>query len=133
MSELLPAVETYEWRCEEAVSDARAKGFEVICAAPDRLLIDIDDTESKKHFQRSLGLLRGHFGLVEMERWRSKSGDGWHIVLRCNPCDFTTRIALQACLGSDRKREALALMMAKDGEPDPSYLFKPPNARKVSC
>jgi hypothetical protein len=115
----------YEWKCADAVADAEKRGFSIIRSAQNLLLIDIDDADSKRHFERTLGLLRNHFGLKELQRWRSKSGKGWHIVVECTPCDFTTRIALQACLGSDRKREALALMMAMDGEFEPSYLFKP--------
>jgi|SRR5580692_8343496 hypothetical protein len=118
----------YEWNYSEAIAAAEKSGFEVVRSAEDRLLVDIDDTESLRHFKSAFAILKGHFVLKEVTRWRSKSGEGWHIVLSCKPCDFIMRVALQACLGSDRKREALALMMAADGEKDPSFLFKPPTS-----
>ena len=115
----------YEWHHARAIDVAERNGFEVVRTSPDRLLLDIDREDDLRKFATGKQLLESHFGLREISRWRSKSGKGWHIIMQCNPCDFTTRLLLHACLGSDLKREALGLMMQADGENEISFLFKP--------
>lgn len=118
--------QVYDWNIDNAVDNAEASGFTVIQSETGILLLDLDDTESKRHYDRTIKTIAEYFGIMELERWRSKSGEGWHIKLACSSgLDFIHRVALQACLGSDRKREGLALMMHKDGLVNPSWLFKP--------
>jgi len=78
-------------------------------------------------------MLHSRFGLEITQRYRSKSGEGWHIRgAPAPPLRFHDASSVaKACLGSDRKRESLALMMAADGEKDPSYLFKAGEGGKV--
>ena len=113
----------YEWNFEESRKAAAAKGLEIVDTAPNRLLIDFDSPDTKR-FDLALSWLRSRFDLKELARWKSKGGKNWHILLSCAPCDFTKRIALQFALGSDFKRETLALLMQADGH-EVSFLFRP--------
>jgi len=120
------AQEGYEWNIEEAIA-ACGENLEVIRTRPDILLLDLDCETAHTQYKRNLSLLQKHFGLVEVDSYRSKSmkENHWHVVVKCDPCDITTRIALQLALGSDYRREGMALMMIQDGIENPSFLYKP--------
>lgn len=120
------AQEGYEWNIEEAIA-ACGDCLEVIRTRPDILLLDLDCETAHAQYKRNLSLLHKHFGLVEVDTYLSKSmkENHWHVVVKCDPCDITTRIALQLALGSDYRREGMALMMVKDGIDNPSFLYKP--------
>lgn len=117
--------ENGKWSIVEAIAQAESDGFTVIKTSPERLLVDLDGDDRLPLFDQQFELLKERFKLSEIERYRSKSGLGWHIVLRCAPLKTETRLLLQACLGSDLKREALGFLMFCDGIQDPSVLFKP--------
>ncbi len=104
---------------------ARLEGFTVINTAPDRLLLDLDDETAEKQFTTILPIIQSAYGLNVLDMWRSKSGIGKHVVLACVPLSFRDRIGLQAVLGSDRKREALALLPDRL-ENEISFLLRPP-------
>ena len=115
----------YGWSIEDNIIVAAGKGFEVIRASPSRLLLDLDDAASLARYQSMKPIVASHWAISEVGRWHSKSGRGFHVEIACDiPC-FLTRVALQLALGSDPKREALAVAMFLDGIPEPSCLFKP--------
>jgi hypothetical protein len=124
------AEEGYDWNIEEAIA-AFGENLEVIRTRPDILLLDLDSETAHAQYKRNLSLLQKHFGLVEVDTYRSKSmkENHWHVVVKCDPCDITTRIALQLALGSDYRREGMALMMIQDGIENPSFLYKPKAAK----
>lgn len=115
----------YEWGIESAIEQAEAGGFTVVRSTDRTLLLDLDDGAALETYREMLPKLAQLYGLKEAERWHSKSGVGVHVVVACEVMSFQERVALQACLGSDRMREALAIAMAADGEENPSVLFKP--------
>ena len=115
----------YEWNIANTIAEARAAGFTVIQATETTLLLDLDDDVAEDIYERTLPRLASLYELCETERWRSKSGIGLHVVLSCHALPFPERAALQACLGSDRIREGIAIRRHLDGNDNPSFLFKP--------
>lgn len=109
---------------EAAANKAKKQGFEVVYADDNHLLLDLDDTSDRTFFENQFHLLND--GVVE-DRWLSKSGKGEHVVIRLDsPRGIRDRIILQACLGSDRKREMIALLKYVDGGiSNGIMLFKP--------
>lgn len=116
----------YQWRIEAAVELASDNGFEVIWATETTLLLDLDDVQSQETYIANFKSAEVLFGLTEVDRWPSKSGEGIHVVVQCKPMPALARIALQAYLGSDKRREILAVAMFMDGVENPTCLFKPP-------
>ena len=88
--------------------------------------MDLDDEQALKTYEKVLPIVTELFELKELDRWKSKSGVGIHVVLQCKPLSFVKRVAIQAALGSDPIRECLAISMEIDGLIEPSVLFKPP-------
>ena len=115
----------YEWGIEQAIEAAEKEGFEIVRATNTTLLLDLDDGQSQDTYKRVRRTIEGLFGLKEQDRWPSKSGEGIHVVLSCKPMVAAHRIALQACLGSDKVRESLVIGMLLDGVENPTVLFKP--------
>lgn len=123
----------YDWNYKDAIQIAEDNDFLVLQSRPGLLLLDLDNPEALAHYETHLPLVARDFDLLEVSRYTSQSGKGTHIVLSCAPIkDMNLRIALQAVLGSDRKREALALRMAKQGIENPSWLFRPPQDQETT-
>lgn len=113
-------------RVEDVIESAKQAGFEVIETDPHTLLLDLDSPQALALYEAMLAKFGEQFCLVEKQRWRSKSGKGWHVVVRsCVFLDPYERVAMQASLGSDPVRELLAVKyIAEDIQPF-SFLFKP--------
>lgn len=107
---------------------AKKDGFTIIHPAPDRLLLDLDTPESQERYAQLFPVVQGYFeGAIEENRWLSKSGIGMHVVVKLPfHIDMPSRIALQAALGSDPKREILSIGYLHS----PSVLFKPDGTKK---
>lgn len=105
-----------------AVDVARSKGQEVVFGDSHHLLLDIDSKEALAHYESFMEMLKD-LELVEESRWSSKSLGHLHIIVQSKKYALTVseRIALQACLGSDLKHEALSLVSYLN----PCVLFKP--------
>ena len=108
---------------------------EVIQSRYSRLLLDLDDFKDLVYYNQSLPYVtellaeRGYI-LKKKDSWKSKSGVGEHVYLMFPKqnkkyFDFPTRLLLEVCLGSDRKRALFSLMNYLDGEPESNLLFKP--------
>jgi hypothetical protein len=80
---------------------------------PDELQLDIDDRDDMRVAVDMLAVLEGNGVPARViKTTRSKSGNA-HVYIKLEwpeGLDPVTRIALQACLGSDRKRELLSLL-----------------------
>lgn len=102
------------------------EGFTVIQGDPHKILLDLDTEEAAGQYKRYLPLARRLFNVEEFDLWTSKSGFGTHVILHTpEKLDAVTRLTIQACLGSDPARELLGLMRVRNGEKEPSLLFKP--------
>ena len=108
------------------IKEAQEAGFTVMVAQADEILLDLDTPESELQFEGNLQLLASLFGVTNVERWKSKS-KGHHVIVHIATKGLSDaeRIALQAALGSDGKREIIAIKRLRDGDTRPSVLFKP--------
>src|SRR5262245_55939864 len=90
---------------DEAIAEATAKGFEVVRGNDTTLLCDLDSPAAIERFHTVYPLVEEYFGADDYESWESKSGN-MHVLVKLNgPLHVTTRLLLQAALGSDGKRE----------------------------
>lgn len=121
-----------KWSIEQDIEAAAKNGMEIIRTTPTTLLVDLDSNSHLPLFEKQFSLLKDALKLSEIERYRSKSGTNWHIVLSCAPLTIEKRLLFQCLLGSDRKREALGILMNADGVKNPSVLFKPVGAGGVT-
>ena len=92
---------------------ANRLGLFVVVPGEDEIQLDIDDDESLAHYAAMVKVLESS-GVYVYEKSRTVSrGGNWHIVVTLSTggvlSDYA-RIALQAALGSDRKRELLSAM-----------------------
>lgn len=111
----------------EALERAKKEDLLVIFPKPNELLIDIDDAEGLKAFERCHNILEEHFGIIGVEMKPSMSGkvDHLHITVTLETeVNDIERIVLQACLGSDRMREILGLVMALSNDPHPTLFLE---------
>jgi hypothetical protein len=117
----------YVTAVQSDVAKARRDGFDVVWPELDQVLLDLDDQNAMEHYERILPMAKDIFGAVERRRWRSKSGQGWHVVVEVDhELTAIQRVALQAAMGSDRKRELMATARAMRRDEHVSVLFKPP-------
>ena len=136
---------------EDPYEVAKEKGLECVLPADDELQIDIDDEASLKQYERGITVLSEN-GIIVTETKRTVSAGGnTHIYVKCelrasrnasfwkrmfgqgDKIDPMTRIALQACLGSDRVRELLSILRitSKSGRP-PTVFFEKPAVTMVT-
>ena len=114
-------------RQKEAVELALADGKSIIYANDNLLLLDFDDVEEMPNLNRKLALLRHFVGCDLISQYQSSSGGGWHAVITLDsPLPYFARIALQAVLGSDWKREMLTVLQNHcQGSAVEPVLFRP--------
>ena len=115
---------------EDAIAWASANNLKVVLPTEFQLLIDIDSQNDRETFDQNFDLVDSIYGVVDSVETRSRSGDSAksHIVLTLKtPLKSTTeRVALQAVLGSDRRREAHSLQRIFLGEKNPTLFFEKP-------
>ena len=112
----------------ERIALAEKAGFEIVRGDDRTLLLDLDTPNAISQFASMRDMVRDKVGFVEVERWPSKSGGGrTHVRISIrDPLSPIERIAVQAMLGSDPKRELLGLLKIRAGiNGDPSVLFRP--------
>jgi hypothetical protein len=110
---------------DAVIAQAQAEGFEVVRASYSVLLLDLDTPAAVAQFDRVLPIVQEHFGVLGMERWRSKSGNTHISVTLSAAQPWAVRYALEAALGSDGLRSALALLQMINGCNEASILFRP--------
>jgi len=125
---------TNQDQLDDAVMTAIQKGMAIVEPRDNWLLLDLDDDSALAIYELRYRDLVENFGAHEVERWRSKSGVGTHVIveLAVGLRSEEERIALQASCGSDGLRELLAIACLYDGCERPSVLFKP-SAEPVVC
>jgi hypothetical protein len=95
-------------------------------AADNQLFIDIDTDLQFSVFETQVKLLKKHFYFKSVTVSPSKQGlPHRHIVIEmAHMYPLLTRIALQACLGSDPARELISIKRAIDGESNVVIFFE---------
>lgn len=125
MTTLLKDAEYTEEDVDDVVAKAKLAGFIVYRSNPKLLLIDLDNPASVAQYERVLPVIASMYNAVEDDRWVSKGGNQHRLVKLAKPAGVGTRLGLQAMLGSDGLREALALKRVQNGVSEPSLLFRP--------
>jgi hypothetical protein len=110
---------------DRAFEKAKEQGLKVVVPASNELQIDIDTEEDYDLFLAHIKILL-QFGVAEFKSAPSKSGLPKRHVTVTLPYDLNhwQRIALQASLGSDRKREILSCIMVMAGDPLPTIFLE---------
>lgn len=108
---------------EENCAAAEAAGLSVVKADDYTLQLDIDSADALNEFYARWDKFNKWFA-GEPIITRSKSNK-WHITIKTLvPLSVETRIAIQACLGSDYVREMLCILRVIYNVPDPVILFE---------
>lgn len=118
---------------------AERLGKVVVLPDPDELFIDIDSDSGFDALKRGLeAAANAGLRIREKKRIPSKTPGHWHVYLtiEVGAKSFTptklVRVALQACLGSDRKRELLSLARIMHHiERPPTVFFEDPTASDI--
>ena len=101
---------------------------ELVVSSPLHLLIDLDTIAQHETFTASAAILREAepkiFGKIES--WTSRNGKGTHYLIELKEeKSVYERVALQAVLGSDPKRETLCLKRLHEGKGEIIVLYRP--------
>lgn len=115
-------------KTEKAIAEAISKNMTVTYGSPTTLLLDLDldkDPQAEKTYKENLLMLQEFVAVIELQRWRSKSGNLHVVVQLPYPLPITERLLLQAVLGSDLKRELLGYLKLYDGSDQHNVLFRP--------
>lgn len=117
--------ETYLIDSATKAERATQRGLAVVYARENVLQLDLDTEDAKRQYAKLRPLVET-FWIIENETsWPSKSGN-LHVELTLSrPLPAPMRIALQAILGSDPKRETFCLAKYAKDDPNPIMLFKP--------
>ena len=111
---------------DRAIEQAARESLEVKFPAANELFIDIDNEHSFLMYQKQMDIVKKYIGASEEEITASRHGlPGRHVVVTLDH-DVTEleRIALQACLGSDRVRELLGFVQNQNGDPHPTLFLE---------
>lgn len=111
---------------QEAIDKAKADGMTVYVPDNHTITLDLDNPESERIHDEMKSLVEKLFHIQFKDSWTSKSGHKHVLYTTDITLTNETRIAIQACLGSDLKREILCLNRSVNHQtPNPSILFKP--------
>lgn len=114
-----------------ALLEAKQDNLDVVFPEANQLQLDIDNNHAFAIYQELLPIVEKYYGVVTVKVTPSRSGgEKRHVTLTLlAPLNPFERIALQACLGSDRVREILGVVQAMNGDPHPTlFLERKPDA-----
>lgn len=107
---------------------AKENGLVIIEPKPNEIQIDIDGMAELTFYQQQIRVLRAN--LKTAQTWTedikaSKTPGRFHITLTTHkPIDHVLRVALQAILGSDIRRECFNLCRVLNGNKYPIVFFE---------
>lgn len=111
--------------------EAGLKGLAVVLPGPRDLYLDIDNEASAQQLTAMLAIFASNGDVFTETKRTTSAGGNTHVYL-CIPApwmDLTpiTRVALQACFGSDLTREALSILrILRNYDIPPTCLFEKP-------
>lgn len=113
---------------EGAQEAARKKGLEIVLPKRDELFIDLDSEAAYRTYKEQVKLLaQKETILLETVRYSASGPPHRHVTLTLKKeLSPMMRIALQAALGSDPKREMLSFHRVCAGHPHPTLFFERP-------
>src|SRR5689334_22172854 len=116
----------FKEQLEKSIRKHTEDGGEVVYGDATTICVDIDDTQDTAVMDEVLPIVRQALGVTEIARWTSRGGEGVHVLLKTEKeLPFLERLLLQACLGSDPKREILGYLRQKSDGSEISCLFRP--------
>lgn len=133
---MTPTREVYDFLCEDysmkreeiCIAEAKANGLEIIDGDGNTLLFDLGGEEAKKVFLERCSFLEEKFGMESFVISKSKSGN-FHALVKLHksfpPIDPIICSLIQACMGSDWKREMLCALRTIHYKASDSKLFRP--------
>jgi hypothetical protein len=106
-------------------SYAKEHNLEIVEPKTNELQLDIDSKDFPKIYFSNLKLLKDLMVIKSIRQTESKSGN-IHVYIELeDDISKTERIALQACLGSDLKRELLTLFnLRNESNPRPQFFYE---------
>jgi hypothetical protein len=113
----------------EKVANPKKYAFEnnlvIVPPGLNELQLDIDAKQLPKSFQEQLGILGQVNPVIGYHTTTSKSGNLHVYVQLSKPFSLAERVLMQACLGSDIKRELLTYKNMQDSNnTQPQFLFE---------
>ncbi len=119
-----------ELRIQAAIALAEGCNCDIEFSDSCTLQLDIDSPEASSFYNQHKYLLDMVMAAQQntinnIETRMSRNGNTHVIITFGNPISIHERILLQACLGSDRKRELLSYIRHLNGIEQPILLFKP--------
>lgn len=113
-----------------ALREAADDGLDVVFPEANQLQIDIDDDRAFDIYNEMRPVINRYYGVAFESITPSRSGLPKRHITLTTYRDLNTfeRIALQACLGSDRVREILGVVQAMLGDAHPTLFLEKKNA-----
>lgn len=104
---------------QRAINEAEKNNLDVVFPKDNELQIDIDNEHAFVIFEKMVEILDRHYGVYRIQTKPSRSGlPKRHVTVTLrDKISNMERIALQACVGSDRVREILSVVQEKNGDP----------------
>ena len=111
---------------QQAFEYAEKHGLRVIYPTAYELFIDIDSPQDQQTFDKNYSLLSSAYGFTGCSSKPSRRKEhGMHVTVTMNrPVTPIERVALQASLGSDARREAHSLNRIIAGDSLPTLFFE---------
>jgi hypothetical protein len=107
---------------------AEEAGLEILRGDDHTLVFDLDSEEAYKTFMGRVEFLRAKFAMQHLVVSKSKSGN-YHAVATLDkafrPISQELALTIQACMGSDWKKEMLGVLRKLNYNSGDSILFRP--------
>lgn len=103
---------------------AQEKGLDIVLPECNQLQIDLDNDFDAGYMEDQIEILKSHGLELHVEKTTTSKGGNKHCYINAGrELTHIERIALQACLGSDRHRELLSLIAVITDSPYPATVF----------
>jgi len=116
----------YSKSSEDSKKHAERHNLIVHPADNNELQIDLDTSEQEEHYRKILPSVADVYDIKDIVETPSKSGKLHARIFLAYPLSIEERIALQAILGSDPKKELCSLRNWLKGDEMPILLFEKP-------
>lgn len=110
---------------EQLEQIAAEKKCELIVPKSNEVFIDIDTLQQREQLFKQLVILDDNGIDYDLKEWKSKSGNTHYVVRLPFELSDALRVAFQAALGSDPKRELLACLRILANVEVVTALFRP--------
>lgn len=119
---------TQDHSSQFSIDFARREGLRIVLPKFNEVQVDIDTDAAYAQYEAAYSLLTSSYDVIgSSERPSRNGGEGRHITVRFgHALTQMERIALQAVMGSDFRREIFSLERLKGGEAIPTLFYEKP-------